>query len=225
MQQLIGCHWRYALNTTAIPSDASCDAGTVVNNRVDRITRSNVVPALGDRYYVKARQFQAASGLGTGGPYITAEVERQNKAKTKTLRIPPQNFIPQNPDTEQVQFTTVSAEPSAKASVVLTAWLTLPAGVTITAWRTRARRVNGNGSLSVELWKITGDETSSSLSGPLAHNTTGYQTLSASLSEVCDGSAYVVVCLIDTTLATLGIDNRLLYVEFDYSSPDLVTTL
>lgn len=215
--------WKYAVSTSAMPSDADVNAGTTENNRVARITKTNVVPNLGDRYYVKARPFTGASAGGTGGPYITAEVERQNKVTTKTLRFPHTFFVPQS-ETSDIHRASSGTRPGSKTSLDLYGGIVLPVGAEMVAFRTRSRRTNGDGSIDLTLKSVSDSEVITDIATQ-SHSATGYQTISTAISETVPGNVfYIVNVLIDSTAATNATDNALLWVEIDYDVPDLETT-
>lgn len=218
--------WRYAVSTSAIPSDGSADSGTINNNRVARITAANVVPNLGDRYYVKARQYDATNGTGNGGPYITAEVERQNKSTTKTIRVGAHLFLPAVNSTQWVRGD------HSLAGVVTTsqihyASLYLPTGTLLTGFRIRGGPNTGDVVTAV-LGKSneSGVFSTTLATKTITGNDTMQTTSTTSLSETLDGSSYGIKLTIDDTGGTPG--PRLaefLYGEVDYTADNLVKTV
>lgn len=140
-------------------------------------------------------------------------------AIAKTVRMATTQFCTANPATDPAQYEAHSITLTAAAAVNFHAWVPLPAGATLTAWRFRGTRASGNGSVGVVLKEITGDASTTTISS-LSHSTTGYQTVSASLSQVVGTNAFAVTINIDTVSATNFNSNNVLWVEFDYTIAD-----
>jgi hypothetical protein len=215
--------WMYfAVSGTSptTPSDATVLAsGTVVNGRIAELA-SVATLALGQRCILKAIPFTGASATGTAGQSVVAQVDRQNKTTTKTLQVAHTLFQPAS-SSDSVARALSATTTGAKTNVLFFAWVPLPAGATITAWRFKGTRNNGNGSLSCDLYRMD----SPTLVSSLTHTTTGIQIPSASTSLFIGSEMYMVLCSIDTSSATNANDNQLYYVEFDYSAPNLDTSI
>jgi hypothetical protein len=215
--------WRWSANTSSMPSDGTVTgSGTVVNGRVATVTVLTGV-TIGQHVYVKFAPYSGASAGGTVGQIVSVEGDRQNKTTAKTLRIPHTLFAARN-QADPTSRGAYELTLSSKTSVIAYGALIVPTGASVTAWRMRAARVNGNGSVTASLDKLDGSGGTSNL-GSLSHSGSGYQTSSGSLSETTDGSIYMVTCTIDTTAATNANDNGLLYIEFDYSATNLDTSI
>lgn len=222
--------WKYAVSTSAMPSDASVDSGTVENSRVARITKSTVVPNLGDRYYVKARPFTGSSGGGTGGPYVTAEVERQNKSTTKTLRIGGQGATWWYDGSAAAAYAGVTQNGGAVKSTNLNVifgrcFPHLAKGLTITAIRARVWRDSSSDTCTLRLWKI--DD-----SGAFTQQGSDANAASSGVWETVTVSSLSVDTSGDATfLAEIQFDavsganrEQIAWWEVDYTSPALDTS-
>lgn len=206
-----------------MPSDGTVTAsGTIVNGRVPTVTIITGA-SIGNHIYAKFAPYTAAGAGGSVGQIVSAESDFQNQVAAKTIRLAHTFFASTNATDASHGISSVT--PTAKIAIAIKGALIIPIGSTMTAWRVRASRVAGTGSIVATLYKVDTVGGSSSL-GSLTHTTTGLQTMAATgLSETISGEFYIVYILIDTSTCTNANDNEVLYIEADYSSPSYVVSV
>jgi hypothetical protein len=139
---------------------------------------------------------------------------------TKTVHFPIHSAIPRNKN-EDYLAGVVSVEPAlANTSIDLYLPLYLPEGVTITAFRLRSYRATTSDIANALLYRVESD--SNTLLATLAHDSTGWQTKTASLSEsVAAGRHYTAhVGLKGVAFAP---DAKAQWFEITYTVPDYGT--
>lgn len=208
--------WRYATSTSAMPSDATAEAGTVVSGR-QAVVNVAAALTLGQTIYVKAVPFAYTGGNGPPGPTVGATQTRQNKATSKTLRIPAHELVPSS---ETVPYFLVAyLEAADTTERVFYGPIVLPKGVTITGVSARMNR-GAVGCIAVTKVHRVDDATMTTLA-TLTHDTTGWQTKSASFSEAVGD--YIYIAQVNLKKAT-GSDAALFaWLEVAYGVPDLAT--
>lgn len=137
---------------------------------------------------------------------------------TKTLRIPYGELIPKD-DTIQWLIPTshTHIEPRAiDTAARLYAAIVLPAGVTLVAFRFRGYRQTSTDFSQITFLRLEND--ASTQIGGLAHATTGWATVSGSLTElVSAGRSYVIQVYVQGVVAAA--DGRFAWFEVDYTMP------
>lgn len=138
----------------------------------------------------------------------------------KTIRMPAAELMPdENSMSWSMIFGVLS--PGALATAVFTGAVVLPVGVTITAVRARLYRANTSATATCVLYELLDDGSNSALA-TLSHSTTGWQTVSASLSKLVGSSAFVTLITLDPD--TAANDASVMWWEFDYTVPSYAKT-
>lgn len=215
--------WRYAYSTSAMPSDATAAAGAVVTGRQATVNIA-VGLTLGQTIYVKAIPYPFTAGSGTPGPSTSATKTRENKVATKTITFPAAELVPVD-DTQQYLFspTYVTGSVANQLATFIGA-VVIPRGVTITAARSRVFRVNAGDQAAVNFRRSSDDGTETAIANLTATSTsTNWQTVSASFTEVV-GANTVYYVHVSVRGAANAADGRFLWLEIDYTSPDLATS-
>lgn len=215
--------WRYAVSTSAMPSDATVNAATPVDGRSLDLT-SLATLDFGQTIYLKAKAYTATAGGGTASAFITATHRRDNKVVSKTLRVPFAAFRPRNHTTTWIYNSASYVQPgSTGVDEYFLAALPLPKGVTIRAVRWRWYRSDASQDIDMYLFKAV-DTTETTLASVIGPTGTGWNTSSVgSLSQLVGDEIYTSLVKMNAdTLANLV---RLHFVEIDYDAPTLVTTL
>lgn len=214
----------YAESTSAMPSDATARAGTAVNGRVLTVTSSATL-ALGDRYFIKVVPYNSTVGSGGAeGPIAEGSVDRQNQSNTKTVRLGSNAFT--HSSGPVAAYNGGYLNPSTSGLGVYTGNpMGIPTGVPITEFRARLYRAAGLGTAQMQVYKVDNDGVlTGPLGGVLSHTTTGWQTLSASVTQTSDGSNYLIEIVLEQGGETSPSDVRLNWAETDYTAIDLSKT-
>jgi hypothetical protein len=136
---------------------------------------------------------------------------------TKTIRIHHAEFVPEKTATSWLYTNTLIRPNTAAVIQNFYAPLTLAKGVTIVAVRQRAYR-NAVGDFAyAELDYVASD--SLTTIATLTHDTTGWQTKTATLSQLVGDEAYHIFASLRGA-GNGGLDARLQYIEIDYTMPD-----
>jgi hypothetical protein len=223
---------RYATAVGATPawmSDATVEAGTIVNGTgsIDVLLGAATISA-GETLRVRVAPYNLVDGLGPiagateHGPIAANEKawRPQRGAITHKIRIPFADILPlQDTNDWGVVDSPNFLHPGvASAAQAFYSALVMPAGVTITDVSFRGYRQTTDDSIDV-LFKRVDDDGAPTTLATLAHDTTGWQTKSASISEVVGASLmYVFRLLLFSDAAAT--DSRHLWFEVEYTRAD-----
>jgi hypothetical protein len=136
--------------------------------------------------------------------------------KTKTIRIPAQECVPSvNTEIWFIGGSYLTSNDLNECDMV--ASLVMPKGVTLTKVRARMYR-NAVGDLAVTTVVRSDDTGAQTAIATLTHNTTGWQTVEATLSQLIGDEMYTLIVNVDPVASTA--DARFLWFEAEYTMPD-----
>lgn len=207
--------FRYAVSTSAMPSDATVDAASFQAGT--SYVASNVATlALGEVLYVKARVI----GLYASADYVQATIRRDTTAPTKTILIPAAAFQPWDETTPWRQNGSYIAPNVNGVAHIYIGAVVLPKGVTLTNVAFRWRR--GSGSDAIGLYFYRNGEGGDSLLGSLDPvSGTGLNTTNLAMSELVGDEAYHAYVTIN---ASAGTSAYIRWMKLTYTVPTYEAT-
>lgn len=223
--------WSYAYSSSAMPSDGTASAGTVVNGRTQALNVGGA-QTIGGRFYFKAVPYDGASASGLKGTIISGSIDYQNVADAqKEYTVIAAGFTIVDPsDTfgnAQLKGNKGITSNSTSASFEGEAVIDLPIGTEITGFTARdyIGDPTDTSSLHLVLYKVSNTGSATSLQSYSRSTGTGWQDHVLGMSEVVDGSTYKLRLSINNNLGGVIPDNAwFLQVNVDYVAPSYVTT-
>ena len=194
----------------------------------------NVTPAIEvSTGYLDADITGTRTLRGTGVLYVptagdlSVGTAASPSTRSKTMRIPHGACVPMDSDES---FETTFTSPSyvfpqtAAVAANFKALAHFAAGTALTAIRMYAYRGTSSDVMTVLLYRVTSTGTLTQVGSTLTHNTTGYATISTSLSETV-AATYHYLLSINLTGAAAAADARFVHVEIDYTMAKYEQTL
>lgn len=163
---------------------------------------------------------QAQSADGSWGPSLTVPLSAYNSAKSIRIGAPDFTYGAGPAISQQLGYLC----PATTGSLVAYATMKgVPVGATITTFSARLYRETGVGNALLQIYRI---DTNGVAHGPisgsvLTHTTTGWQTVSVSVTETTDGSVYYLYVTLEQLSEPHNTSVRCAYAEADYTAPDI----
>lgn len=136
---------------------------------------------------------------------------------TKTLRIPHGELVPTDQSVNPAYFQIGYMRSSNLGSSLAIGSVVMPKGVTITKASARLYRAGGGDTALVTFYKIADDGTSTTLATLTHDAASGWQTKTATLSQLVGDETYTIVVEVDP--ASVNTDARFNWFELEYSVP------
>lgn len=209
---------------TGIPSfptvSTVASIGTLASAPSFDVTQQGPVN-LGEMVCVTIVPFTGAGGTGVQLPSIQRFATFASFVTAKSVRMGPTEFVYSSGPTMQQALGYLN--PATTGSLVAFAQLKgVPVGVPITAFSARLYRETGAGTALLQVYKIdTSGVPSGPIGGVLLHTTTGWQTVSVSVTETTDGSVYYLYVALEQLTEPSNTSVRCAYAEADYTSTDV----
>jgi len=207
--------WKYAVSTSAMPSDATVDAATLQSGQL--VSATNVATlAVDGVLYVKAK----AIGTYASSPYAQATIRRDTSAPSKVITIPAAAFQPFDQTYSWRQNGSYVAPNVNGVAEIFIGAVVLPKGVTLTKVSFRWRRASGADVIGLYFYR--NQESGDVLLGSLDPvSGTGLNTTDLSMSEVVGDEAYHAYITIN---ASAGTSAYLRWMKLTYSVPTYEAT-
>jgi hypothetical protein len=209
---------------TGIPSyptvSTVASIGTLASAPSFDVTQQGPVN-LGEMVCVTIVPFTGAGGTGTQLPSIQRFATFASFVTAKSVRMGPTEFVFSSGPAIQQQLGYLC--PSTTGLLVAYAQLKgVPTGVPIITFAARLFRETGVGTAELQVYKIDASGVGSGpIGGVLLHTTTGWQTVSASVTEVTDGSVYYLFITLEQGTEPHNTSVRVAYAEADYTATDV----
>lgn len=222
--------WRYAVSTSAMPSDGTVDSATPVNGRSVDLTGIATL-ALNQTVHIKARAYSGASGGGQpAAGYITTSLRRDTTQASKTVRYHATDWIPMNSLMGYRTFigagdlgggipladTYVVTPLGAPATAVGYMPLKFAPGTVLTQVRANLIRSVSGATAIARLKRLNGSSLSATLA-TLTQSSGGAGFVAASINETVGSQAYILEIQLSTS--TIDTDAAFVEAEVTYTAP------
>ncbi len=219
--------------TPAWPTDANVEVGTIVNGTTTiDVTLAAATIAAGETLRVRVAPYMSTGGVGPGGatdhgPIAAQEVawRPQRGAITHTIRVPFADILPKadNTNWDTALSPTYLHQSVVGLTQIYRASIVMPQGVTMTQVSLRGYRNDTLDKCVATLHRLSNTGTTVAVA-TLMHSTSGWQTKSATISEiVATFNVYVLFLELDVFTGGNVQDARFLWLEIVYDRDDDVT--